>query len=163
MEVINERHDQNFTEYGSLYQWSIENIPDFWASMWDFAGIKASRPFRQVIDDVTKMPGAKWFSGARLNFAENLLRYGIVKYLAHKIKINSIARVGKKIIFKFYPSSSANLARMTKLMERSSGSITPQGVMTLSLQAENETEIMIATISFLKELSSYNIINVDSS
>jgi hypothetical protein len=52
---------------------------------------------------------------------------------------------------------------MTKLMERSSGSITPQGVMTLSLQAENETEIMIATISFLKELSSYNIMNMDSS
>jgi transcription-repair coupling factor (superfamily II helicase) len=95
--------------------------------------------------------------------AENLLRYGIVKYLAHKIKINSISRVGKKIIFKFYPSSSANLIRMTKLMERYSGSITPQGVMTLSLQAENETEIMIATISFLKELSSYNIMNVDSS
>ena len=95
--------------------------------------------------------------------AENLLRYGIVKYLAHKIKINSIARVGKRIIFKFYPSSSANLTRMTKLMERYSGSITPQGVMTLSLQAEDETEIMMATISFLKELSSYNIMNVDSS
>ena len=75
MEFINERHNRNFTEYGSLYQWSIENIPEFWASMWDFAGIKASRPFDQVIDDVTKMPGAKWFSGARLNFAENLLRY----------------------------------------------------------------------------------------
>ena len=75
MEFINASHNQNFTEYGPLYQWSIENIPDFWASMWDFAGIKASRPFDQVIDDVTKMPGAKWFSGANLNFAENLLRY----------------------------------------------------------------------------------------
>ncbi|MBW2208672.1 MAG: acetoacetate--CoA ligase, partial [Deltaproteobacteria bacterium] len=42
---------------------------------WEFAQIKASRPYDQVIDDVTKMPGAKWFSGARLNFAENLLRY----------------------------------------------------------------------------------------
>ena len=41
MEFINERHNRNFTEYGSLYQWSIENIPDFWASMWDFAGIKS--------------------------------------------------------------------------------------------------------------------------
>ncbi len=72
---INERYNQNFTEYEPLYQWSIENISDLWASVWEFAQIKASRPYDQVIDDVTKMPGAKWFSGARLNFAENLLRY----------------------------------------------------------------------------------------
>ncbi len=75
MGLINENYNQNFTEYDSLYQWSIENIPDFWAAMWEFADIKASKPYNQVIDDVTKMPGAKWFSGARLNFAENLLRY----------------------------------------------------------------------------------------
>jgi acetoacetyl-CoA synthetase len=75
MGFINEKYNQDFTEYEPLYQWSIENIPDFWASMWEFAEIKASRSYDQVIDDVTKMPGAKWFSGARLNFAENLLRY----------------------------------------------------------------------------------------
>jgi acetoacetyl-CoA synthetase len=43
--------------------------------MWEFAEIRASKPYDQVVDDLTKMPGAKWFSGARLNFAENLLRY----------------------------------------------------------------------------------------
>ena len=75
MGLINENYNQNFTEYAPLYQWSIENIPHFWAAMWEFADIKASKPYDQVIDDVTKMPGAKWFSGARLNFAENLLRY----------------------------------------------------------------------------------------
>ena len=75
MGFINEKHNQHFTEYGPLYQWSIENIPDFWASMWEFADIKAFKPYDQVIDDVNIMPGAKWFSGARLNFAENLLRY----------------------------------------------------------------------------------------
>jgi acetoacetyl-CoA synthetase len=72
---INERYNKNFTEYEPLYRWSVENIPDFWASMWDFAEIKASTPYDQVIDDLNRMPGAKWFSGARLNFAENLLRY----------------------------------------------------------------------------------------
>ncbi len=75
MNVINEKHNQNFTEYAPLYQWSIDNIPDFWAAMWDFLEIKASKSYDQVIDDVTKMPGAKWFQGAELNFAENLLRY----------------------------------------------------------------------------------------
>ncbi len=75
MTFINEKYTQDFTEYGPLYRWSIENIPDFWASMWEFAEIKASRPYTQVVDDVTKMPGATWFQGAALNFAENLLRY----------------------------------------------------------------------------------------
>ncbi len=75
MKLVNEKYGKNFTEYDALYQWSIENIPDFWASMWEFGEIKASKPYTQVVDDLTKMPGAKWFSGAELNFAENLLRY----------------------------------------------------------------------------------------
>jgi acetoacetyl-CoA synthetase len=75
MNIINEKYNQNFSEYEPLYQWSIENIPDFWANVWEFAKIKSSMPYDQVVDDVRKMPGAKWFSGARLNFAENLLRY----------------------------------------------------------------------------------------
>lgn len=83
----------------------------------------------------------------------NLLRYGIIKYFAQKIKIHAIDRVGKKIIFKFFPELSADLTRMTSLMDKYSGSITPQGVMSLSLKAEDETEILDETISVLKELS----------
>ncbi|MCP4668733.1 MAG: AMP-binding protein, partial [Deltaproteobacteria bacterium] len=74
-QFINEKYNQSFSEYGPLYAWSVDNIPDFWASMWEFGEIIASAPFHQVIDDVTRMPGARWFKGARLNFAENLLRY----------------------------------------------------------------------------------------
>jgi acetoacetyl-CoA synthetase len=75
MNIIAEKYGKKFSDYPGLYQWSVDNIPDFWASVWDFVGIKASKPYDEVIDDVHKMPGAKWFSGARLNFAENLLRY----------------------------------------------------------------------------------------
>ena len=75
MNFVNAKFDQNFFEYNSLYQWSIDNIPDFWAATWEFLEIKASKPYDQVIDDVKKMPGAQWFSGSRLNFTENLLRY----------------------------------------------------------------------------------------
>ena len=75
LNVVNEKYHQNFDDYASLYKWSIENTADFWETMWKFADIIASEPYRQVIDDVSKMPGAQWFSGARLNFAENLLRY----------------------------------------------------------------------------------------
>ncbi|MCP4373593.1 MAG: AMP-binding protein, partial [Deltaproteobacteria bacterium] len=75
MNFVNEKLAKDFTGYDPLYQWSIENIPQFWALMWEFAEIKASKPYDQILDDPSKMPGAKWFSGARLNFAENLLRY----------------------------------------------------------------------------------------
>ena len=72
---INKKFGRDFIEYESLYRWSIDNIPDFWASLWEFAGIKTSKSYDQVIDDPGKMPGAVWFTGSRLNFAENLLRY----------------------------------------------------------------------------------------
>ncbi len=75
MDIINRKYGKAFTDYPGLYNWSVENIPDFWAEMWNFAGIIASKPYDRVIDDITKMPGAKWFEGSRLNFAENLLRY----------------------------------------------------------------------------------------
>lgn len=72
---INARYHLNITSYRELYEWSVTNIPEFWSAMWDFAEIRCSRPYHQVVDDLTKFPGAKWFLGARLNFAENLLRY----------------------------------------------------------------------------------------
>ncbi|MDY6852483.1 MAG: acetoacetate--CoA ligase, partial [Thermodesulfobacteriota bacterium] len=75
IEMVNKRYDKNFTNYDELYQWSINCIPDFWAALWDFIEVKASRGYDEVVDDLTKMPGAKWFNGAELNFAENLLRY----------------------------------------------------------------------------------------
>ena len=75
MQFVNERYNQHFNDYASLYQWSISNIEDFWSVTWEFAEIKASETYNKVINDVNKMPGAQWFSGARLNFAENLLRF----------------------------------------------------------------------------------------
>jgi len=75
IDITNQKYDKDYVEYDELYQWSIRNIPEFWSQMWDFAEIIASEPYDEIIDDPSKMPGAKWFSGARLNFAENLLRY----------------------------------------------------------------------------------------
>jgi len=75
MTIVNQKYDQDFKKYESLYEWSVDNIADFWATLWEFAGVIASKPYDHVIDDVSKMPGARWFEGARLNFAQNLLRY----------------------------------------------------------------------------------------
>ncbi len=75
MDRVNAQYKLNFGSYAELYQWSVENIPDFWAAVWNFAAIKASQPYDQVVDDLKKFPGARWFPGGTLNFAENLLRY----------------------------------------------------------------------------------------
>jgi acetoacetyl-CoA synthetase len=75
IEFVNQKYGKKFKSYDELYQWSINCVPDFWAAFWDFAEIKASKKYDQVVDDLKKFPGAKWFVGARLNFAENLLRY----------------------------------------------------------------------------------------
>ena len=66
---------RTFPNYTDLYEWSIEAIVDFWAAAWDFFDIIHSKGYQQVVDDPTLMPGAKWFTGAELNFAENLLRF----------------------------------------------------------------------------------------
>jgi acetoacetyl-CoA synthetase len=74
IEFVNSRHGLKLQDYWGLYRWSTEKIPDFWAAVWDFAGIISSQSYETVVDDLTKFPGARWFPGARLNFAENLLR-----------------------------------------------------------------------------------------
>ena len=75
IDTVNKLYGRSFRSYDELYDWSINNISDFWGSVWDFCEIKASRDYDVVVDDPGKMPGTKWFTGARLNFAENLLRY----------------------------------------------------------------------------------------
>ena len=75
MKYVNDEHELNFHTYDQLYQWSIDCGVDFWASVWTYTDLIHSKSYIEVVDDIKKMPGAKWFSGARLNFAENLLRY----------------------------------------------------------------------------------------
>jgi acetoacetyl-CoA synthetase len=73
--LVNKRYSLKIGSYDGLYSWSIENTKDFWEAMWEFGEIKASRRFDFVVDDLSRFPGARWFAGARLNFAENLLKF----------------------------------------------------------------------------------------
>ena len=73
--LVNKKHGLEINFYNQLYKWSIENISDFWAAVWEFCEIRASNRYSVIVDDLSKFPGAKWFIGARLNFAENLLTY----------------------------------------------------------------------------------------
>jgi acetoacetyl-CoA synthetase len=67
-----ERRGRPFDGYEDLWRWSVDELEDFWAAIWDFAGVRASRPYERVLAART-MPGARWFEGAELNYAENML------------------------------------------------------------------------------------------
>jgi len=75
IEHLNKKYKSSIKGAKELYQWSIHNIEDFWAAMWDFGGIIASQKYNKVVEDLNIFPGTKWFPGAKLNFAENLLKY----------------------------------------------------------------------------------------
>ena len=75
IELVNKKFKKNIKGAKELYQWSIDNIEDFWAVMWDFGGIIASQKYDKVVEDLNDFPGTNWFVGSRLNFAENLLKY----------------------------------------------------------------------------------------
>src|SRR6187549_332419 len=62
-------------DYAALYEWSIESPAEFWAAVWQFCEVKAAVPYDTVLRDAGEMPGAKWFEGAKLNFAANLLEH----------------------------------------------------------------------------------------
>jgi acetoacetyl-CoA synthetase len=75
IDYVDKRYGLKIDSYNELHEWSINNLSDFWASMWDFGEVKASKPYYTIMTTGEQMIDAKWFLGARLNFAENLLRY----------------------------------------------------------------------------------------
>jgi acetoacetyl-CoA synthetase len=72
MSWAGERHGRAFSSYDELWRWSVEELETFWADVWEFCGVRASRPYERVLA-AREMPGARWFEGAELNYAENLL------------------------------------------------------------------------------------------
>ena len=80
---VNSRFNIDLKNYFDLYEWSISNISDFWKAVWGFMTIEFSADYKQVVDDDSKMPGAQWFNGVKMNFAENLLRIRSEKPAIH--------------------------------------------------------------------------------
>lgn len=71
---LTENHDLAFNDYNDLWQWSVTEIEDFWETIWQFFDIPSSQNYTAILDKRI-MPGAKWFEGARLNYADGILRY----------------------------------------------------------------------------------------
>ena len=80
MAFVNDRHGTDIADYAALYDWSVSAIEEFWSACWDFCRVIAEARGEVVLEapgsfSSIQPPGARWFPAARLNFAENLLRY----------------------------------------------------------------------------------------
>jgi acetoacetyl-CoA synthetase len=69
---VGARHGRSFEDYDALWRWSVTELEEFWAAVWEFCEVKASAPYERVLAS-REMPGAQWFPGTLLNYAENVL------------------------------------------------------------------------------------------
>jgi acetoacetyl-CoA synthetase len=73
MHWLAEKRGKIFTTRQELWEWSVNDLEGFWSSIWDYFQIQASRPYTQVLAE-RHMPGARWFVGAELNYAQHVFR-----------------------------------------------------------------------------------------
>jgi len=70
---LESERDLHFDDYHELWRWSTDDLEGFWSSIWEFFEVSSPTPYDQVLADPT-MPGAKWFTGAQINYAEHVFR-----------------------------------------------------------------------------------------
>jgi len=107
IDLVNKRYGLGLIGFHDLHRWSLKTPGLFWRAVWDFTGIVSSNPVSDTLADGDKFPGATWFPGVRLNFAENLLRYR-----DDKVAIVSVLENGrrKEISFRQLYKNVAQLA-----------------------------------------------------
>ena len=72
MDWLRDERGVECDDYDELWRWSVADLEGFWAALWDFFGVRAHAPYERVLS-ARSMPGARWFEGARLNYAEHML------------------------------------------------------------------------------------------
>jgi len=72
LRFLEEKRGLSFPDYGSLWAWSVSDLDGFWASVWEFFGVRSATPHEAVLTG-RAMPGTRWFPGATLNYAEHLV------------------------------------------------------------------------------------------
>ncbi len=74
MRRVAEQRGLPISTYDELWRWSVSDLDGFWSAVWDFYGVHSTRPYERVLGS-RSMPGAVWFRGSRVNYAEHLLRH----------------------------------------------------------------------------------------
>lgn len=91
---LESKHALTFENYNELHQWSITKRADFWQAIWEFSDVVHSEPCNRVLSHGDVFPGSQWFVGAKLNFAENLMRH-CQGELAQKIALSCMLDNGQ--------------------------------------------------------------------
>ena len=94
-DFANHRTGQTMAGFDELWQWSVNDLDGFWGAVWDFFDVIADEPYAEVLAD-RSMPGADWFPGTRLNYAEHALRAGLDDKLADEPAVITITEDGKR-------------------------------------------------------------------
>ena len=71
MRWLEDERGLRFDSYDELWRWSVSDLEAFWTAIWDFFGVQADGEIERALGS-REMPGAKWFAGARLNYAEHV-------------------------------------------------------------------------------------------
>jgi acetoacetyl-CoA synthetase len=103
MRWLEKERGLKFSNYEQLWRWSSTDLEAFWQSIWDYFSVQSSAPHERVLAD-RRMPGAKWFPGARLNYAQNVLRHerpnaDALMYLNERAPLNRMSweELGSKV------------------------------------------------------------------
>ena len=91
---LREKRGISFDSYDALWRWSVTDLPAFWQSIWDFFDMKSPTPASTVLVDA-RMPGARWFPGAQVNYAREVLRHADAAHAAGMPAIISENELGE--------------------------------------------------------------------
>ena len=96
MKWLRDEKDLSFEDYNDLWEWSVTDLEGFWASVWEYCGVDASKFYERVLAK-RGMPGAEWFSGAELNYAEHVLKHAKGRLdepaILHQSEVRSLGEV----------------------------------------------------------------------
>ncbi len=115
MRWLKEEKDLSFEDYSELWEWSVTDLEGFWASVWEYSGVEASKPYENVLAR-REMPGAEWFPGTELNYAEHVLRHASERSdqsaILHQSEVRSLGEVSWGELQKKTAALAAGLKEM---------------------------------------------------
>ncbi len=95
MRWLAKERGRSFASYEEMWRWSVDDLEGFWQAIWDFFQVRSSTPYERVLGE-RRMPGARWFPGAQLNYAEHALRFerpnaDALMYLSERIPLSRMS------------------------------------------------------------------------
>ena len=126
-----------FADHAALWRWSVGELEAFWESVWQFFEVRSSRPYTRVLAE-RRMPGARWFEGARLNLAENAFRHATPARPALVFRSESV------------PLTEVSWAELEREVARVAGALRAMGVRPgdrVAAFAPNIPQTMIAFLA----------------